>query len=67
MKSDDPEMVLKRRIRSIKSECGQTDLPPWKKELLQKRIENLTEELKQLQLERANQIEEKEASKNNIL
>ncbi len=49
MVSEDPILVGRRRIRTLEQEHNSSEVPPWKKELLQKKIEQIKEEIIELE------------------
>ncbi len=49
MVSEDPILVCRRRIRTLEQEHNSSEVPPWKKELLQKKIEQIKDDIIELE------------------
>ena len=49
MNSEDPILVRKRKIKLLKQEEALVQTPPWKKELLRKKIDQVKEEIVELE------------------
>ena len=49
MNSEDPILVRKRKIKLLQQEEGLAQTPPWKKELLRKKIDQVKEEIVELE------------------
>ena len=51
MISEDPIFIRKRKMRNIEDEMNSPETAPWKRELLDKKIHQLKEEIAQLEKE----------------
>ncbi|XP_065061564.1 espin-like [Rhopilema esculentum] len=54
MTSEDPILVRKRKIKSLREEQESPNVPPWKKELIRKKIDHIKEEIENLERQQMN-------------